>query len=469
MPSSIRLSTSILLSLMLLGGSTPAVATLPDHAEAPAATPAERTSQKNSLRLPHGDEPDVMIVAHRGQWRSHPENSVPGIVRAIEDGADIVEIDLARTVDGHLVLMHDATVDRTTDGSGRVEDMTLAELRTLHLREGQGNGPAPVTDLTVPTFSEALSAVSGRNALLNIDKGWEYRDQLAAEIEAAGMESHILMKGAPTADDANVVMTEHPDIQLMHALSGDQAAEYAKFTTHTPAVVAAPEGMRDEVGAETDLWGNSLAYAIGGPYTDEASLRDPGLGWQHLADDGIDVIQTDNVRMMAAWRDGVDVTRIGMTPQSIRVQAEDFLDEPGLYRETTPENLCGNRAIRRVASAVDACDLDGAHVVQYIHDDEYFTLEVEVERPGTYFLTMRHSSDTESGGTVTATAGDGPARTTSLRNTTHNRAFTVSDLGRYRLDRGTHRIRMEFEHPDYMSVDWIQFDRGPLRDGGLLR
>jgi glycerophosphoryl diester phosphodiesterase len=469
MLSSTRLSTSLLLALSLLGGAAPASA----EPSAPPMSSTDSTEEeampRNSLRLPHGDEPEVMIVAHRGQWRSHPENSVPGIVRAIQDGADIVEIDLALTKDGHLVLMHDATVDRTTDGSGRVEDMTLAELRALRLREGQGNGPAPLTDLTVPTFAEALQAVSGRNALLNIDKGWEHRDQLAAEIEAADMESHILMKGAPTADHANAFMAEHPDIQLMHALSGDQAAEYAKFTTRVPAVVAAPEGMRDEVGAETDLWGNSLAYAIGGPYTDEASLRDPGLGWQHLADDGIDVIQTDNVRMMAAWRDGVDLTRVGMTSQSLRVQAEDFLDEPGLHLETTPENLCGARAIRRVASPVDACDLDGAHVVQYIHDGEYFTLEVEVERPGTYFLTVRHSSDTEPGGKVTAAAGDGPARTTSLRNTTHNRAFTVSDLGRYRLDRGTHRIRLEFEHPDYMSVDWIQLDRGPMRDGGLLR
>lgn len=468
MPSSTRQSTSLLLALLLLGGAAPAAAS-PDAAEAHAAVSAERTGPKNSLRLPQGDEPEVMIVAHRGQWRSSPENSVPGIVRAIEDGADIVEIDLARTKDGHLVLMHDATVDRTTDGSGRVEDMTLAELRSLHLREGQGSGPAPITGLTVPTFSEALEAVSGRNALLNIDKGWEHRDQLAAEIEAAGMEDHILMNGAPTADDANAFMAGHPDIQLMHALNGDPVAEYAKFTTRVPEVVAAPEGMRADVGAETDLWGNSLAYAIGGPYTDEASLRDPDLGWQHLVDDGIDVIQTDNVRMMAVWRDGVDVTRVGMTSQSIRVQAEDFLDDPGLYRETTSENLCGPRAIREATSPVDACDLDGAHVVQYIHDGEFFTLEIEVERPGSYVLSIRHSSDTEPGGTVTATAGDAPSRTTSLRSTTHNRAFTVTDLGRYRLDKGTHRIRLEFEHPDYMSVDWIQLDRGPLRDSGLLR
>src|SRR5690606_37942779 len=60
------------------------------------------------------DESTVLVVSHRGEWRQAPENSLKAMELAIEAGADIVEIDVAKTKDGHLVLMHDKTINRTT-------------------------------------------------------------------------------------------------------------------------------------------------------------------------------------------------------------------------------------------------------------------------------------------------------------------------------------------------------------------
>lgn len=465
-----KLSTTLLTALLAAGSLAATAYAPPSQALGPSVAHRNAGSEAgSSLSLPFGDEPDVMIVAHRGQWRAYPENSIPGILQAADDGADIVEIDLARTKDGHLVLMHDATVNRTTDGAGRVDAMTLEEIKALNLREGQGNGPAPLTTLKVPTFKEVLEASQGVNILLNLDKGWAYRDQLVDELRATGMAGHALFKGAANAQEAHEFMAEYPDVQLMHALTGDQASEFEKFTTHMPEVIAAAPELRELVGAKTDLWANSLAYAIGGVYTDEASLRDPDLGWQYLANHGIDAIQTDNVRMMHAWREGIDVTTVGLKAGSVRLQAEDFIDDPAYYRDNTAKNDCGARAIGSPTSPVDACDLDGAHIVQYIRDGEHFTLEVEIDKPGKYTFTMRHSSDTEPGGTVTVDTGDGPGESIVLPNQTHNRAFTVTDLGQYQLSQGTHRIKLEFTHPDYMSVDWLQLDRGTFLDHGLLR
>jgi len=67
----------------------------------------------------------VMVVAHRGDWRKFPENSIPAIQSCIAMGVDMVEIDLAMTKDSVLILMHDKTLDRTTTGKGKVSDHSL--------------------------------------------------------------------------------------------------------------------------------------------------------------------------------------------------------------------------------------------------------------------------------------------------------------------------------------------------------
>lgn len=465
----------------LVATSAPAAVGAPSSpVEDPSQQPtsADETGQ-NSLSLPFGDEPDIMIGAHRGQWRDYPENSIPAVLQATEDGAEIIEIDLKRTQDGHLVLMHDETVDRTTNGTGRVDEMTLEEIKTLSLRAGQGNGPAEVTDLRIPTFEEALEATRGHNVLLNLDKGWGYRDQLVEELRAAGMEDYALFKGAPNAQEANEFMAENPEFQYMHIINDDQVDDFTEFTTYMPEAIEiafdSPEDAQADpdywkvIDAKTDVWANSMWDSVSGGYTDEASLRDPDLGWQYFADHGIDAIQTDDVRMINAWREGIDVTTVGMKRHSMRLQAEDFIDDPAFYHDTNERNECGDRAIRNPDSPVDACDLDGAHVVQYIRQGEHFTLEVEVDKPGKYNLSLRHSADTEPGGTVTVDTGDAANEPVHLPNTTHNRAFTVTDLGKHHFSKGTHQIKLEFTHPDYMSVDWLQLDRGRFVDHGLLR
>ncbi len=84
--------------------------------------------------------------AHRGQSGSVPENTMAAFRNAVDLGADWLELDVQMTKDGELVVIHDETVDRTTNGTGRVADLTLAEIRTLDAGQGQ----------QVPTFKEVL-------------------------------------------------------------------------------------------------------------------------------------------------------------------------------------------------------------------------------------------------------------------------------------------------------------------------
>jgi glycerophosphoryl diester phosphodiesterase len=101
--------------------------------------------------------PGVRVVAHRGGAQlGPPENTIPAIEKAIEVGADLIEIDIRQTADGHLVLMHDATVDRTTNGSGRVDELTLAEMKLLEIQHDGSD------DIRVPTLDEALEVMKGK-------------------------------------------------------------------------------------------------------------------------------------------------------------------------------------------------------------------------------------------------------------------------------------------------------------------
>ncbi|OIV37598.1 hypothetical protein BIV57_10305 [Mangrovactinospora gilvigrisea] len=92
----------------------------------------------------------MMIVGHRGAMGVEPENTLRSFRRAEKDGADALELDLHLSADGRLMIMHDAKLDRTTDGTGPLAERTFAELRELDAGQGE----------RIPTFEEVLDATT---------------------------------------------------------------------------------------------------------------------------------------------------------------------------------------------------------------------------------------------------------------------------------------------------------------------
>src|SRR5258708_9235592 len=78
----------------------------------------------------------IAVIAHRGEHLNHTENTLAAFQAAIDLGADYFELDVRTTKDGKLVLMHDGTVDRTTNGKGEVANLTIDERRALEVRGG---------------------------------------------------------------------------------------------------------------------------------------------------------------------------------------------------------------------------------------------------------------------------------------------------------------------------------------------
>jgi glycerophosphoryl diester phosphodiesterase len=109
---------------------------------------------------PHWPEGSVAFIAHRGGIvTGYPENTLAAFRRAITHGAEVIEIDLRGTKDGEVVIMHDATLDRTTNGKGKVTDHALAKLKMLDA----GNGER------IPAYEEVLQLVAGTGVKLLLD------------------------------------------------------------------------------------------------------------------------------------------------------------------------------------------------------------------------------------------------------------------------------------------------------------
>lgn len=137
----------------------------------------------------------VANVAHRGASGDYPENTLLAFRKALEIGVDEIELDLHSTKDGHLVVMHDAAVDRTTDGTGAIGDLTLVEIKALDAGKAFDER---FRGERVPTWEEALDLVQGKVGL-NVhlkeggDPDGDYERRVAEALDGFGMvEDSIL-------------------------------------------------------------------------------------------------------------------------------------------------------------------------------------------------------------------------------------------------------------------------------------
>ena len=150
----------------------------------------------------------VQVIAHRGGRAQAPENTLAAFHQGICSGADQLEMDIQRSKDGRLVVMHDATVDRTTNGSGRVADLSLDQLRALDA----GNGEQ------VPTFAEVIQVAKEAGVrLLPEAKNPELypglEDEMVAALRQADFLDQTVMQSF-ARDRLEKVALANPDLQV---------------------------------------------------------------------------------------------------------------------------------------------------------------------------------------------------------------------------------------------------------------
>lgn len=274
----------------------------------PAVASGGREPLRAQLSQPTGGA--VLVVAHRADWRNFPENSLPAIEGSIAQGVGMVEIDLQRTKDGHLILMHDPTVDRTTTGRGKVAELTLQEVKSLRLRDGLGS---PTTFL-VPTLREALLAARGR-VPVNLDKAYRHWEELEPVLRETDMLGQVLIKGPGTVAEVRatgsrlldqvaympVVRFSQPEpLRFMEdwIREARPGAMELVFAEWTPVVEAAFDLCRRH---NVRIWVNTLWPQLAGGLSDDLALQSPEAVYGVLIGRGASIIQTDRPTLLQSY------------------------------------------------------------------------------------------------------------------------------------------------------------------------
>jgi glycerophosphoryl diester phosphodiesterase len=271
-------------------------------------------------------DPDgrTIVVAHRGCHAAAPAHALPGapenslaaLDQCVALGVDVMETDVRRSRDGVLVMIHDATLDRTTDGSGPVASLTLADLRKLRLRADLGGADAAPTDQRIVTLDEMLARAKGR-IILNLDIKEAIYPEVIDAVIRAGARDRVIVKttaSVATAPLASIApydrvpfmpilrfpADERQLIEVMQTqLSGTRPIGF-ELPPLTPAVLPALAAIarQNRVRLWINTLGDGYVAGIGG---DPEAVRDPSSVWGRLQALGISMFQTDNPEALIAF------------------------------------------------------------------------------------------------------------------------------------------------------------------------
>src|SRR5262249_28903402 len=143
----------------------------------------------------------VVVISHRGEHLHHPENTMPAFQEAVRVGADYIEVDVRTTADGKLVLMHDATADRTTNGKGDIARMTFNDVEALDAGGGT----------RVPTFDEVLDYARGKINVY-VDVKQVTAKDLVDHIVGHGMANNVVIYSGRVSKDIQDI---NPELTIM--------------------------------------------------------------------------------------------------------------------------------------------------------------------------------------------------------------------------------------------------------------
>jgi glycerophosphoryl diester phosphodiesterase len=174
----------------------------------------------------------VLKIGHRGAAGHAPENTLAAIQKGIALGVDFVEIDVRRTADGALVVLHDETVNRTTNGKGRVDRLSLREVK----RFDAGNGEH------IPTLEEVLNAVAGRVGLMVELKVEGVAQQAVEAVRGAGFRDPVIYASF-LHDELTYVRAVAPEASLMVLFGRLPQAPVSRAIAHGPSHV----GLRHDI------------------------------------------------------------------------------------------------------------------------------------------------------------------------------------------------------------------------------
>ena len=257
----------------------------------------------------------VVVVAHRGDWRNYPENSIPAIESVIRMGVDVMELDVKMTRDSVLVLSHDLTLNRTTTGSGNISDYTYEQLLAFDLKRGHG---IAIPGLKIPTLRQALEVCKDR-IVVNVDQGFDYYDQVLAITEELGMTDQVLIKNGQPLDKVQQRMSRHAHkMMYMPVVSVTGGSDMTTFNSYLANPEAVPiafelcfDTLDDNVkntakrvlNAGSKVWVNTIWGSLCGDHDDDRAYDSPNPDkvYGPILNLGTSIIQTDRPEFLIKY------------------------------------------------------------------------------------------------------------------------------------------------------------------------
>ena len=211
-----------------------------------------------------GENPRVHVIAHRGGAALRPENTLAAFTHAVAAGADVLEMDVQPTADGAIVCIHDATVDRTTEGRGRVDSFTLEELRKLdagHHWSGDGGRSFPFRGkgIRIPALEEIFSRFPRTRMIVEMKHGGAALARpLCVLIRRSGMTERVLV-ASMNADAVEAFRSACPEVLTAMTAAEARVFHFAHLagleSLYSPPVQALliPDRLRGETIATAAL------------------------------------------------------------------------------------------------------------------------------------------------------------------------------------------------------------------------
>ena len=252
----------------------------------------------------------VMVMAHRQDWKNYPENSIAALQGCIDKGIDIVEIDIRKTKDGELIVVHDGSVNRTTNGKGRISDLTLEEIKALRLKDHEGNQ----TDHTVPTLEEYMATAKGQ-IMVNLDIKINPLKNFAAMyriLEKTKTLDHALWVFNAEYETVKDMLAKYPGVIMCPKIGShqeDPVGSYKKWvnnydletvffrfkTEQDTLWTVVPDAHKRGIKLYCHtLWNGGSAAGR----SDYKAPENPEENWGWLIDRGIEIIMTDETQAL---------------------------------------------------------------------------------------------------------------------------------------------------------------------------
>ncbi|WP_028389958.1 glycerophosphodiester phosphodiesterase family protein [Bacillus cihuensis] len=278
----------------------------------------ENKNDNNTINLLNekvASEP-FLIAVHRGSSMGNIiENTLPAFYAAMQSGADILEIDVVRSIDGKFYVFHDGNERRLLGQEQNIREMDSAFIESLNYRNNIGQ----VVNYQVEKLEHVLTSLKGSGMLLNLDRSWSDWDTLLPFLDQFDMADQIILK-SPVEQSYLAILEQHsvkysymPIVKKLDEI--DEVLNYQNMNLTGMELIAEDEESAffqdDTIRSIKErglfIWLNAIVLnhkdVLYAKYDDDQSIiKGPAYGWGKLVEKGCDIIQTDWPSLLDQYR-----------------------------------------------------------------------------------------------------------------------------------------------------------------------